>query len=144
MQAFIEVPNPTNTLNSLRKFYDTVESHSHGLSSLGKSKQNYGNLLVPIILSKLSRDIIQNLARGSTSTDWKFPELMSAICREIEMLEASATNSHGSPFTAAFMVSSKPPRNTKSHDKGNQLVCIARDPTWLTSALQPIINKDYR
>jgi len=123
MQAFIKAPNPANTLNSLRKFYDTVESHLRGLSSVGKSKQSYGDLLVPIILSKLPKDTIRNLARGSTSTDWKYPELISAIRREIEILDASATNSHGSPFTAAFMVSSKPPRNTKSHDKG-QPTCV--------------------
>ena len=40
MQAFIEAPNPTISLNSLLKFYDTAESHLRGLSSLGKSKNN--------------------------------------------------------------------------------------------------------
>jgi len=69
MQAFIKAPNPANTLNSLHKFYDTVESHSRDLSSLGKSKQSYGDLLVSIIFSKLPKDTIQNLARGSASTD---------------------------------------------------------------------------
>ena len=119
MQALLEMPNPTNTLNSLSKFYDTIKSHS----SLGKSEQSYGDLLVLVILSKLPKDTIQNLARGSTTADWKFPQLMSAILREIEILEASTSNSHISPFTAAFMVNSKPLRNMKPQDKGAQ-TCV--------------------
>lgn len=57
MQALLEVPNPTSTLCSLCTFYDTIESHSCGLSSLGKPEQSYGDLLVPIILGKLPKAI---------------------------------------------------------------------------------------
>jgi len=79
------------------------------LSSLGESKQSYGDLLVLIILSKLPKDIKQNLARSSTITEWKFSQFMPAILREIEILDTSNTDLHRSPFTAAFMVNSKPP-----------------------------------
>ena len=128
MQALLVVPNPTNTLSSLRTFHDTIESHSQGLSSLGKPEQSYGDLLVPIILSKLPRDIKQNLARSSNSTEWKFSQLMSAILREVEILETGNTNSYRSPFTATFMVNSKSPRSTKPIDKGPQSCAFCKGP----------------
>jgi len=84
MQALLEVPNPNN---NLRTFHDTIESHSRGLATLGKSEQTYGDLLVPIILGKLPKDVKQNLARRSTSREWTFSQLMSAILREIEFLK---------------------------------------------------------
>ena len=118
MQALLEVPKPTNTLTSLRTFHDTIESHCRGLSSLGKSEQSYGDLLVPIILGKLPKDIKQNLARSSTSTEWKFPQLMSSILREVDILDTSNTDTNRSLFTAAFIVNSKLSRGTKQQDKG--------------------------
>ena len=38
MKALLDMPSPTNNLASLRMFYDSVESHIRGLSSLGKSE----------------------------------------------------------------------------------------------------------
>ena len=128
MQALLEVPNPTNTLISLRTFHDTFESHSHGLSSLGKSEQTYGDLLVPIILGKLPKDIKQNLARNSTRAEWKFSQLMSAILREIEILETGSSSSYRSPFTAAFMVTSKPPQSNKTQVNRPQSCVFCKGP----------------
>jgi len=62
-------------------------------SHIGKSEQTYGDLLVPIILGKLPKDIKQNLARSSTSREWTFSQLMSAILREIETLETATLKS---------------------------------------------------
>ena len=53
MQAFLDLPNPSNILSSLQSFYDARERHMKSLSTLGKSVDFYGNLLVPIILNKL-------------------------------------------------------------------------------------------
>lgn len=53
MKALLNMASPTNSLASLRMFYDTVESHIRGLSSLGKSEHSYGDLLVPIIITNL-------------------------------------------------------------------------------------------
>ena len=62
MEALLDVPNPNNNLTSLRTFHDIIESHSHGLATLGEFEQTYGDLLVPIILGKLPKDVKQNLA----------------------------------------------------------------------------------
>ena len=128
MQALLEIPNPSNSLNSLRVFHDTIESHSRGLSSLGKSEETYGDLLIPIILSKLPRDIRQNLARETATPEWKFPQLMSAILKEIRILETGNSTSFRSQSTAAFLLNSKLTQRNKSHDKGPQPCVFCKGP----------------
>ena len=83
MQALLEFPSPTDTLASLQIFYDSVESHIRGLSSLGKSEQSYGDLLIPIIMGKLSTDIRKNLVREHSNPQWNLPDLTAAILKEI-------------------------------------------------------------
>ena len=50
MQALLNLPKPANNHSSLQTFYDTIENHVRGLSSLGKLPETYGSLLTPIIL----------------------------------------------------------------------------------------------
>ena len=109
MRALLEIAKPTNNLTSLRAFHDTIESHSRGLSSLGKSEETYGDLFVPIILGKLPKEIRQNLARETATSEWTFPQLMSAILKEIRILETGGDDLHRSQphTTAAFLVNSK-------------------------------------
>ena len=57
MKALLNVASPTYSLTSMRMFYDSVESHICGLALLGKSKTSYRDLLVPIIMDKLSDTI---------------------------------------------------------------------------------------
>jgi len=52
MKALVKILRPSNSLNSLRVFHDTIESHYRGLSSLGKSELIDGDLIVLIILGK--------------------------------------------------------------------------------------------
>ena len=44
MQAFINLPSPSNTLSGLQQFHDTVERHIHSLSTLGKSTDSYEDI----------------------------------------------------------------------------------------------------
>jgi len=48
MQALVELPSPSNNATSLRQLYDTIESHIRGLESLGKSKDTFGDFLIPL------------------------------------------------------------------------------------------------
>ena len=122
MQALLEMPSPTSNLASLQAFYDSIETHTRGLSSLGKSRETYGDLLVPIILGKLPMEIRKSLAREHTNTEWTINELTSAILKEIRILESGfyTTNSQTIPphrSTAAFHVVSKEMTNsTNSHN----------------------------
>ena len=105
-----------------------MESHSRGLSSLGKSEETYGDLLIQIILNKLPRDVRQNLARETATPEWTFPPLMSAILKEIRILETSNSASYKSMSTAMFLLNSKTPQRNKDHDKGPQSCVFFKGP----------------
>jgi hypothetical protein len=56
MKALWGLPSPTGNcrnLSGLRNFYDALESYVHGLNALGKYKNSYGDLIVPIVLEIL-------------------------------------------------------------------------------------------
>lgn len=82
-KALLEIPRPSNSLTSLCAFHDTIESHYCGLSSLGKSEPINEDLIVSIILGKLPKEIQQNLARETTTSEWTFSQLLLAILKEI-------------------------------------------------------------
>ena len=128
MRALLDIPVPSNALNSLRMFHDTIESHSRGLSSLGKSEDTYGDLLVPIILGKLPKNTRQNLARVTTTPEWTFTQLMSAILREIRILETGGNDSYRSHSTAAFLINSTTPQSNKGHDRGSRSCVFCKGP----------------
>ena len=59
MLSLLNVPNPIYELTSLQLFYDTMETHFRGLESLKKSHDNYGDILVRIVLGKLPHQVKQ-------------------------------------------------------------------------------------
>ena len=111
MQALLDLPNPSNDMIELRRFYDTVENHIRGLSSLGKSQESYGSLLIPIILGKLPIELRHNLAWEHSNLEWTIDELRGAILKEIQILEqglfitstALPSNTQGSVMTTASL-----------------------------------------
>ena len=94
MTALMNLTSPTNSLHSLRMFYDSIESHIRGLSSLGKPENAYGNLLIPMIMSKLTSEVRSNLAREHSNTPWNLSDLMAALQKEIRVLEAGLHDSY--------------------------------------------------
>ena len=123
MKALLEMPSPTNSLASLRIFYDSVESHIRGLPSLGKSEHSYGDVLVPVLLGKLSPDIHRNLAREHSNSQWILADLMTAILKEIRVLESGLYDSHNpmSRSTAASLhINSSDPVKKQHRDNDNK------------------------
>jgi hypothetical protein len=57
MRALVALPKPGIDRNSLRKFVDALESHICGLEALHKMPYSYGDLLVCILLDKLSAEL---------------------------------------------------------------------------------------
>ncbi|XP_053387257.1 uncharacterized protein LOC128551020 [Mercenaria mercenaria] len=90
MTALLEVPAPTHTVSSLRRFYDTTETYIRALESLNQSESTYGSLLTPVMLQKLPSDVRQNMTRAHGSQSWRLPELLSSLLSEITILDAGA------------------------------------------------------
>ena len=101
MQALLELPTPSNSAASLRQLYDTIESHIRGLESLGKSKNSFGDFLIPIVFGKLPPVVRRNLTRDHTSEQWNIDELRSSIEKEVIILE-SGLEQQRSTITGAF------------------------------------------
>ena len=123
MNALLEMHIPTNSSSALQLFYDSIESHTRSLSSLGKTRETYGSLLVPIILNKLPADVRKSLARQHGSDIWTIDELQGALLNEIRILEMGSNHLlKGQPnspqFTAAFHTNSI--RKTSTTTSGAQ------------------------
>ncbi|XP_074658424.1 uncharacterized protein LOC141911298 [Tubulanus polymorphus] len=64
MSALLELKQPRYEVDSLRNFYDTIESHVRGLQALGTSEESYGSLLIPMIMNKLPLEVRTQIARN--------------------------------------------------------------------------------
>ena len=123
MDALLNVPAPSNTLNSLQSFYDTIQSHKRSLSTLGKSTDSYGTLLTSVILGKLPSDTKARMVRDHYDTEWTIDELMASILKEIRIFEAGQ---HSSQKTTSV------PTTTSFHmaaNKGTSRERPKKDPT---------------
>ena len=142
MKALLEMPSPTNSLASLRIFYDSVESHIQGLSSLGKSEHSYGDILVPVLLGKLSPDIRRNLAREHSNSQWILADLMTALLKEIRVLSQDYTTRTTQCrdllqplFTLIHQTLSRSSTKTMTIRRDNNNVCSVRKIILLTIAM---------
>jgi hypothetical protein len=79
MDELLKLQVCNDRANSSRLFYDKVSVHVCGLQSLGVSSDQYGSLLIPIIMSILPNDIRIQIARKANSETWKIDELLEVI-----------------------------------------------------------------
>jgi len=92
MNTLLQLPSPPATLQGLRRFYDQLETNIRGLESLGELQENYGTLLVPVILQRLPPETRRNLARDHGTGSWKLNDLRRALYREIDIMDAGNTD----------------------------------------------------
>jgi hypothetical protein len=99
MDELLKIPASTgDKLSSLRFIYDKISVHVRALASLGVSSDQYGSLLIPIILSKMPGDIRLQIACQTKKDAWKIDDLLQIIKFEIEACEISeATKSSEKP-----------------------------------------------
>ena len=88
LRALVNLMKPNDTLPSLRKFLDTLESHIRELDALGKKTDSYGDLLVCIVLDKLPADTLKNLPREHRVDEWCLDDLRRALFQELQVLES--------------------------------------------------------
>ncbi|XP_063447017.1 uncharacterized protein LOC134726541 [Mytilus trossulus] len=104
MKALMDLPSPSNDLNSLRRYGDHLETYVRGLECLGQTQEMYGALLVPIIISKLPVETRKSIAREYDSDHITLNNLRKAITKEARILEAGQfTDREGLHTTATFL-----------------------------------------
>ena len=102
MEELLKLPSCSGTerSTSLRFVYDKVCVHVPGLSALGVNSDQYGGLLILVIMPKLPEEIRIRVARETTSAVWKIEELLEIIKQEVEARELSQSmkiNEDGNP-----------------------------------------------
>ena len=75
--------------NNLRALYDNIQVHVRGLESLGVSSMQYGSLLIPVIMSRMTSEITLQIARKTSQDVWEIDEILDIILAEIEAREVS-------------------------------------------------------
>ena len=70
-------------VRSLRELYDNVESNVRALENLGVSYEQFGSLLIPIILEKLPNMIKLQISRKLGSDNWNVQDFLAYINEEI-------------------------------------------------------------
>lgn len=70
-----------------RLIYDQVSVNVRGLESLGVKAEQYGSLLIPVIMSKLPEEVRMQIARNSSKEVWKIDDLLKLIKQEVEARE---------------------------------------------------------
>ena len=154
MQALLNLPVPRNTMADLRVFYNSIESHIRGLSSMGITPESYSALLMPVTLGKLPADVRRNLAREQNRSDWTINELREALLREIRILEQgvfiSATCwSDTSPMMTALLYAGTRSGHSKQHrsDKdtfNKKLTCVYCKGTHTASHCDVVVSTEKR
>ena len=73
----------------LRAVYDKISINIRGLESLGVNSNQYGSLLIPVIMSKMLPEIRVRIARNTACEVWEMSELLEVIRQEVEAREIS-------------------------------------------------------
>ncbi|VDI51319.1 Hypothetical predicted protein [Mytilus galloprovincialis] len=109
MQNLLELTHPSLTPQSIRAFYDKMESCIRGLESLGQSQDTFGSLLVPIIFGKLPDEMRKLMTREHGKKNWDIRSLREAIGKEMHVQETGFSNqSDNFTPTASFYTAAKP------------------------------------
>ena len=92
MRALYTIEKPNDSRASLSQFADRVESLIRGLEALKvKLCGPAGDLLVCILMDKLSANVRRSLIRQHGSTEFDLEELRKVLKHEIEILDDSST-----------------------------------------------------
>lgn len=98
-------PDPT----AMWGFYDFLQSHIRSLAALEISEAQYGVLLTPIIVSRLTPSLRKNWARVGEKKERDLTFLLDFLKKEVQMLDRSSTYSDSSearPYTTSALQSS--------------------------------------
>ncbi|XP_054721262.1 uncharacterized protein LOC129231039 [Uloborus diversus] len=72
---------------SFRNMYDRIQTQIRSLECLGVSTDSYGNLLCPILMKMLPRDIILDFNKEYTDLKYTLKEIMNFLLRQLNSRE---------------------------------------------------------
>lgn len=126
MDEILKIPaSSEGRLGSLRYVYDKLCVHVRGLASLGVSADQYGSLLIPVIMDKLPSNVRLQVARKNTSEIWDIKELLNAIKVEVDAREASErtrTSSSSGQDSRKSQINNYQHSRSHSHPSANTLM----------------------
>ena len=94
MDSLLKLPsvNSVEQLSKIREVYDKIEVNVRSLDSLGIKSETYGNLLSPIIMSKIPSELRLIKSRKlEKEKSWDIEELLKSIKSELEARERCTT-----------------------------------------------------
>ena len=90
MQALLSLQGlPNERVSQLHLNFVQINTHVRGLETLGVTAERYGSLLIPIIMSRMQREITIQVARKITEDIWPIEEILDIIRHEIAAREYS-------------------------------------------------------
>ena len=107
---------PNDKASQIRYVYDKINVHVRGLEALGVTSDQYGSLLIPIIIPRLPQEISLQVARHTSRDIWSIIELLELIQKEVEAKELTEQISLKDKKTQGVNISKpcKPPPSTTS------------------------------
>ena len=86
MNELLKLPNclGTQRSTSLRNLYHKISVHVRGLASLSVSSEQYSELLIPVIMTKLPGKVRVRIARETKASVWRIEGLSETIKEEVE------------------------------------------------------------
>ena len=127
MEGLLKLPAcTTEKSTSLRFVYDKINVTIRGLDSLGIKAEQYWNLLIPIIMTKLPPDLRLRFAGNTDKDVWEIKELMELVKREVEARKTSEGVKVQSMRSSGFTCSFNPNNSTVSalFTSGVKVQCV--------------------
>ena len=89
MDQLLKLPSCTGgKASSLTSVYDKISINARDLEAIGVKAEQYGSLLIPIIMSRLPGDVRIQIARITSREVLEIRKLLQAIQQEVEAREA--------------------------------------------------------
>ena len=88
MEELLKLQNcPNQNATQLRQIYDKINIHVRGLEALDVTSDQYGSLMIPVIMARIPSEIAVQIARKTKNDVWSIKEILETIKGEVEARE---------------------------------------------------------
>eukprot|EP00795_Rhopilema_esculentum_P014292 gene14292-5330_t len=110
-------------LKAFRKLFDTIEVNVRSLKSLGIDFEQYGALLVPVLMSKIPDEIRLEITKGAKGENWKLDYIMTILKAELEAREQCSLLKQSSSSTSKINAASAPYTTSAFFSSDGKITC---------------------